>query len=99
MKNLEQSFTLQEYSNRLVGEIKQTNSLIGQPENITLGNKKGVKVVYQGNDGKKIMKAWTLRDRKAYIFTYTAEKEKYDLFLNEVEKMLDSFKIISPEKS
>jgi eukaryotic-like serine/threonine-protein kinase len=93
VENLAKPLTLQEYTNRFVTEIEQNNSFIEYPKSTTLANKEGIRVVYQGNDGKQRMEAWTIKKQKAYVITYTAEKDKYELFLDEAEKMFKSLQI------
>jgi eukaryotic-like serine/threonine-protein kinase len=97
VENLAKPLTLQEYSNRFIAEIKQNNSFIEYPKSTTLANKEGIRVVYQGTDGKQRMEAWTVKNQKAYLITYTAEQDKYNQFLDEAEKMFQSLQIMSAD--
>ena len=36
-------------------------------QNITLANREGRKVIYQGQDGRKRLEVWTIKNQKAYI--------------------------------
>jgi hypothetical protein len=62
----------------------------------TLSGNDAHRLVYTGIQGKlnlKFMQVWTIKDEKAYIFTYVASEDKYDKYLSDVEKMVESFKI------
>lgn len=54
------------------------------------------KFVYLGKGPEaelKIMHIWAIKKNKAYQFTYTAISSKFDLYIDDVEKMINSFKI------
>ena len=53
-------------------------------------------LVYKGRQSQlelKFYQAYTIKDNKAYLITYTAESESYDKFLNEAKLIIDSVKI------
>ena len=65
---------------------------------LRLGGREGRQVVYHGEEnGYSVerMQAWLVKNNQAYIFTYTAQPENYDSYLPTVEKMIESFAIIS----
>jgi len=43
---------------------------------------------------RKAMQIWTLKDDKAYLFTYKADPTKYTAYLQTIQDMIKSFKII-----
>ncbi len=53
-------------------------------------------LVYEGRQAQlklKFYQAYTIKDNKAYLMTYTAEPESYDKFLNDAKLIIDSVKI------
>jgi serine/threonine-protein kinase len=53
-------------------------------------------VVYtnrEGEDKHKTMQILSIKEDKAYLLTYSAEKRKYADYLPTIEKMIDSFEI------
>lgn len=74
-------------------EIKKSNTIIEQPEDITFANREGRKIIYTGQDGMKRMEVWTIKNQKAYIATYTAEPDKFDKFGKQAEKIIESIRI------
>jgi len=62
-----------------------------------LSNNSAYEVVYTGSYGGRTLKwmqVFAIEDDAAYIITYTAELESYPDFLDAVQRMLDSFRII-----
>lgn len=41
----------------------------------------------------KILRIWTIKNNIAYIFSYVSEEENYDDFIDEANRMINSFKI------
>jgi serine/threonine-protein kinase len=76
-----------------LAEIKKSNSIVQQPQDITLANREGRKVIYLDSEGNKHLEMWTLKDSKVYLVNYTAEENKFDRFLGKVEKMIRSLQI------
>ncbi len=62
------------------------------------GNNPAHKVVYtnsEGEDKHKTMQILSIKEDKAYLLTYSAEKRKYSDYLPTIEKMIDSFEIVT----
>ena len=96
---LERFMSLDEYSNV---ELQNIQLLVANPNNIqtqtdTLAKRPAFRVVYQIDEGGKIIKrmeVWTLKDKKAYVVTYQAEARQYSSFLPTIEKAIDSLEIV-----
>ena len=93
VEQLSTPLSLNEYTEQAVREIKSPNSIIKQPKNITLANREGRKVIYQGKDGMKRMEVWALKNQKAYILTYTAEPNKFKKFSKQADTIIQSLNI------
>ncbi|HYZ96487.1 MAG TPA: hypothetical protein VE524_07805 [Nitrososphaeraceae archaeon] len=62
------------------------------------GNNPAHKVLYtnrEGEDEHKTMQILSIKDDKIYLLTYSAEKRKYSDYLPTIEKMIDSFEIVT----
>jgi hypothetical protein len=62
------------------------------------GNNPAHKVVYtnrEGEDKHKTMQILSIKEDKAYLLTYSAEERKYSDYLPTIEKMIDSFEIVT----
>ena len=62
------------------------------------GNNPAHKVLYtnrEGEDEHKTMQILSIKDDKIYLLTYSAEKRKYSNYLTTIEKMIDSFEIVT----
>ncbi|MEO1762883.1 MAG: serine/threonine protein kinase, partial [Cyanobacteria bacterium J06629_18] len=92
--SLEQSkenFTKEINQTVTAAEIIKTNST-------TLAFKPAYQIIYTWQDEEnnldlKNLQIWTLQGNKAYILTYTAQKDNYDKFMPIVEKMIKTFEI------
>ena len=93
VENLATPLSLKEYTEQAVKEIERSNLIIEPPKDITLANRKGRKVIYQGKDGIKRLEVWTIKNQKAYILTYTAEAAKFDKFLKQADRIIQSLTI------
>jgi len=54
------------------------------------------KIVYSGKRKQmniKIMQHYAIKRNKVYLITYTAEKDKYEMYLKSLQKMIKTFKI------
>ena len=63
---------------------------------IKISNIPAYKIVYTGKKQEiniKIMQYYALKNKRIYLLTYTAEKDKYNKFLKVIKKMIKSFKI------
>ncbi|ELS00402.1 serine/threonine protein kinase [Xenococcus sp. PCC 7305] len=85
--------SLNEYTEEAIKEIATSNSIIEPPKKITVANREGRKVIYQGQDGLKRLEVWTIRNQKAYIATYTAETDKFGKFSKQADKIIQSLEI------
>lgn len=87
--------SLAEYTKDNIKYIKQNANPDELEESETdLANRSADRVVYSYRDGEdefKRMQVWNLKNNRAYVVTYTAEEDKFDRFLKNVEKIIDSF--------
>jgi eukaryotic-like serine/threonine-protein kinase len=93
IENLSKPLSINEYTEQALREIKKSNTIIEQPQDISFANREGRKIIYTGQDGMKRMEVWTIKNQKAYIATYTAEPDKFDKFSKQAEKIIESIKI------
>jgi eukaryotic-like serine/threonine-protein kinase len=93
VENLSSPLSLNEYTQQAVREIETSNSIIEPPQDITIANRPGKTIIYQGKDGMRRLEVWTLKNQKAYIATYTAEADKFDKFLTRADKIIKSISI------
>jgi eukaryotic-like serine/threonine-protein kinase len=92
--------TLEQFTPFRLDVIKQSspNIKIIQEGQQKLANREAYQVTYTlQEDGASLerLQIWTVKDRKAYILTYTAEPEQYATYLPTVKQMMNSFKIIN----
>jgi eukaryotic-like serine/threonine-protein kinase len=93
VENLSTPLSLNEYTKQSIREIKKSNTIIEQPQDITFANREGIKVIYQGQDGMKKMEVWMIKNKKAYIATYTAEANKFNKYAKSAETIIQSLVI------
>lgn len=94
IENLPQPLSLKEYTEQVIKQIEDSNEIIEQPKVTTFANKEGRQIIYQEKDGnKKRMEVWMLKNQKAYIATYTAETDKFNKFLKQADKTIQSITI------
>src|SRR5258707_10770442 len=91
-----QNIDLNKFTEISVEQIKQyiTNSKILQSETTTVGPKH--KIVYTGTQGQLNLKwkqYYWVKNEKAYILTFTADQLSFDKQIEEVNSIMDSFKI------
>jgi serine/threonine protein kinase len=91
------SLSLAQYTDNYIRTIKTgvKTSNFDKSESL-LAQQPAVKLVYSYDEGKnkmERMKVWTIKNNRAYIFTYTAEKKSYNRFLNKAERMISSLAI------
>jgi eukaryotic-like serine/threonine-protein kinase len=63
---------------------------------VVIDNSNAHKVVYicvQNERQLKKITLWTIKNSKAYSLTFTSEMDKFDLFKETVERMMQSFKV------
>ena len=93
VEQLDFPYSLNEYTDETIGEIEKSNSIIEKPKKITLANREGRKVIYQGKDGRKRLQVWAIKNQKAYIVTYTAEPDKFKKFSKQADTIIQSLEI------
>lgn len=91
-----QPMTLEEYTDLSLKQIKQliTNCKVEVSKEMTLGGKPGYTVAYKGDQGVLHLyfaSAYTIKDNKAYLITFTCEQDKYPEYSVIVEKVFNSF--------
>jgi serine/threonine-protein kinase len=91
------SISLAEYTDLSIQDIKASSKMSSlETQKTSLANHKAMKVIYSYQEGKnemERMKIWTLTNQRAYVITYTAEKQYYRQFLHTAEDMIESFEI------
>jgi hypothetical protein len=96
-----ENIPLDEVVNANINNLKQSLidfELIEINATTLSGNNPAYKVVYtnsEGEDKHKTMQILSIKEDKAYLLTYSAEKRKYSDYLPTIEKMIDSFEIVT----
>jgi serine/threonine-protein kinase len=96
-----QNIPLDEIVSANINELKQSLidfELIELNATTLSGNNPAHKVVYtnrEGEDEHKTMQILSTQEDKIYLLTYSAEKRKYSDYLPTIEKMIDSFEIVT----
>ncbi|MGK7895293.1 MAG: hypothetical protein AB4372_17140 [Xenococcus sp. (in: cyanobacteria)] len=93
VEELDKPLSLTEYTELAIKEIESSNSILEYPTTISLANREGRKVIYQGKDEIKYLQIWALKKKKAYIVTYTAEADKFKKFAKQAENIIYSLQI------
>ncbi len=73
------------------------NGIVLESKPITLSNQEGHHLLYIYKNGSIIIKSkavYTIENNKAYLITYTAEEKEYDNYIDDINKMIESFRII-----
>ncbi|BAZ10402.1 TPR repeat-containing serine/threonine protein kinase [Calothrix sp. NIES-4071] len=98
---LKRPLVLSEYTNLKVNEIIQffPEAKIHESHTVKLPNIPTLvhEVVYSGKDNKLGIKrkaVWTVKDKTAYIITYSAQESEYDKYLNTATKMINSLELL-----
>ncbi len=95
--------TLDEYTQLLINNIVQENGekiKIYEDKKIKLDLYPARQIIYSRKEGGlllKQMEAFTIKENRVYIITYTAERAKFSKFFDTAEKMLKSWEIGSRE--
>ncbi|MEM8720085.1 MAG: protein kinase [Cyanobacteria bacterium P01_G01_bin.39] len=91
--------SLEQYTEESLAEIERlSDPNVGEAQTITIGQESGRKIVYEGSEnGSAVrrMQAWSVKDKQAYVLTYTARPESYDTYFPTVERMIESFEMIN----
>lgn len=94
VESLSSPLTLNEYTEEVVKQIERSNIIVAPVRETTFANKEGRKIIYQEKDGdKKRMEIWVIKNRKAYIATYTAKVDTFDKFVKTAEEIFNSTKV------
>jgi len=95
-----QPVTMEQFTKISVEQIKQMiigAEILEDNGKTTMLGQSATRVVYTGKQGQydlKWMQVWTIKDEKAYIFTYTGGTDSYDDYMDQVKAMLKSMKEI-----
>ncbi|WP_019508762.1 serine/threonine-protein kinase [Pleurocapsa sp. PCC 7319] len=99
VENLSSEMSLAQYTDESIAEIKRlSDPKVGAAQSIILGQSEARQVVYHGEEnGNRVqrMQTWSVKNKQAYVITYTAKPDSYDSYLPTVEKMIESFETIS----
>lgn len=92
-----QMVTLQQYTQSVLNSLKkaQPNLAIQNETEISIGDSPGHAIAYSlSSSGAEydVVKAWTVKGDKAFIFTYNAPSHRYDEFAGDAEKIIGSLK-------
>jgi hypothetical protein len=103
-----QTFTLDEYTQGGINQLRislQDFNITESTENLSLGGNPAHKIIYTysltDKDSPfnqlplKNMQIWTVKNGKAYIFSYGGVASQFSGSLAEAQKMIDSFEIAS----
>ena len=98
VENLSSDMSLTEYTNESIAEIKRlSDPKVGAAQTINLGDNEARQVIYHGEEnGNQVqrMQTWSVKNKQAYVITYTARPGSYHSYLPTVEKMIESFETI-----
>jgi hypothetical protein len=92
-----QKLTLQQYTQSALNNFKtsQPNLAIQNETEISIGDTPGHAIAYNlSSSGVEydVVKAWTVKGDKAFIFTYSTPSDRYDEFAGDVDKIIGSLK-------
>lgn len=94
--------SLAQYTDESIAEIKKLSDPgVDEAQPITLGEDEARQAVFYGQENGhpvRRMQAWSIKDNRAYVITYTAAPDTYDYYLPVVNKMIKSFKTIPEAK-
>lgn len=85
-----------EISEKQIGDMI-TNSKIIESKRIKNDSLEYHKIIYTGMQGKltlKFLQYYFVENQKAYVLTFSAEKNTYSKYIETAEKILKSFKIL-----
>jgi hypothetical protein len=89
--------SLDEYSNQVLIDIKKNiDPNVKNPINITFGNKKGKKIIFdttENNISVKKMQVWTMENYRVYILSVRSESSQFHNLSELVNPMITSFTI------
>lgn len=93
------SWTTEEYTVFSRHEIvnNHQNGIVLESEDTVLGDLEGHHLLYIYREGSLVFKSsayYTIVDEKVHLITYTAEEKEYERYIDDVEKMVKSFRVI-----
>ena len=98
VENIPNNMSLEAYTDQSLAEIRKLSDPdIKKAQKITLGSNEARQIVYRGEEnGQPVrrMQVWSVKGDRAYVLTYTATPQDYDLYLPMVEKTIESFETI-----
>ena len=98
VENLPSDVDLEQYTEDSIAEIKKLSDPNAKgAKEFNLGEHEGRQIIYTGEvSGNTVqrMQTWSVEDNRAYIVTYTAKPDSYDIYLPTVEKIMKSFETI-----
>lgn len=96
-----QKMSLEDYSKLTYNQVKQAvgENYISQYKNVSLSNQEAKEMSYilPSNPERnqfmnlKVWQKWIIKDDRAYVLTFTAQKEKFDNYVKIAEEMFTSF--------
>lgn len=94
IENLSKPLSIKEYASKITAQIEASNTIIEPARTINFASKEGREIIYQEKDGnKKRREVWMIKNKQAYIATYTAETDKFNKFAQQADKIIQSIKI------
>ena len=97
IEDIAENTSLKQYTEQALEEIKRLSDPdVKKAQTISFGEDEGRQIVFTGLENGHFvqrMQTWSIKDKQAYIITYTAKPESYDQYLPTVEKMIESFKM------
>lgn len=112
VEDLAQIMTLEEFSasqTQVLGSVLQNATLVEESANATLAGKPAHMIVYDSTLNTtmtqepiingRVMEIWTLDNNDAYVIHFESEASKYDQFLDQANRMIDSFKLTTQTAS
>jgi len=98
-----QPMTLEEYTDLTKQQVTQAlgASAIISLKDMNFAGQKAKEMIYNmpknpmagRNFNLKLRQIWFVKENKAYLFTYTAEKDEYENYLEVAKQTIDSFKL------
>lgn len=93
------SWNLEQYTIYSIYEIQNNfeNGIVLESREKEVSGLKGHHLLYVYKEDDSVFKAlaeYTIFENKAYLITFIAEEKEYDRYIDDVKKMIDSFRII-----
>lgn len=90
--------TVQEYAIKNIEDIEKRADMSSESEDtIEINGLQAYKIVFtprtKNDINIKQMQTYVIKDNTAYIFAYTAEEKNFELYLDKINEMINSFKV------